>query len=128
VSQIFTCNISELDASGGQVVLTVNVRAPTTITNVKLTNQSSVSDPDEPGEPVGNNSGSASTQIRACFDVTGDNFVRVADILTEVNHFNAEPPSPRYDLLYDYDGSGRITVADILYAVQHFLDDAPCIK
>jgi uncharacterized repeat protein (TIGR01451 family) len=128
VNQIFTCSISELDASGGQVVLTVNVRAPTTLTDIKLSNQSSVSDPDEPGEPVGNNSAGASTEIRACFDVTGDNFVRIADVITEINHFAASPPSPSYDLLYDYDGSGVITIGDALFAVHHFLDDAPCVK
>jgi hypothetical protein len=128
VSQIFTCNIPELDANGGQAVLTLNVRAPTTLVNIDLTNQASVSDPDEPGEPTGNNSDSAITQIRACFDVNGDNLMRIHDILTEVDHYFAEPPSPTYDLLYDFDGSGKVTINDILLAVQHYFDDVPCVK
>lgn len=128
VNQIFTCNIPELDASGGQVVLTVNVRAPTVLTTMNLTNQSSVSDPDEPGEPTGNNSDSAVTEIRACFDVNGDNLMRIADILIVVDHYFDEPPNPNYDLIYDFDGSLKITVQDILTAVAHYFDDAPCVK
>ena len=128
VNQMFTCNIPQLNASGGQVVLTLNVRAPTTLTTINLTNQSSVSDPDELGEPTGNNSDSAVTQIRACFDVNGDNLLRIHDILFEVDHYFAEPPDPLYDLLYDFDGSGKVTINDILLAVEHYFDDAPCVK
>jgi hypothetical protein len=109
-------------------VLTVNVRAPTTLINIQLTNQSTVADPDEPGDPTGNNSSNADTQIRACYDVTGDNFVTIQDILAVVHHYAAEPPSPSYDLLYDFDGSGKITIADILSSVHHYFDNAPCIK
>ncbi len=128
VAQVFTCTIDELAAGGGQVVLTVNVRAPTTLVTINLDNLVSVSDPDEPGEPTGNNNDSATTQIRACFDNNGDNLMRIHDILNEVSHYFAEPPDPLYDLIYDYDGSGKITVQDILYAVQHYFDDAPCVK
>ena len=128
VNQVFTCNIAELDASGSQVVITLNVRAPTVLTAMNLTNQSSVSDPDEPGEPTGNNSSNAVTSIRDCFDVDGNNLVRIQDILLEIDHYFAEPPSPLYDLLYDFDGSGRVTIQDILVAVAHYYDDVPCVK
>jgi uncharacterized repeat protein (TIGR01451 family) len=129
VNQVFTCTISQLNANGGQVVLTVNVRAPTVLTTMNLQNQSVVADPDEPGEPIGNNSGNATTEIRACFDVANnDNLVRIHDILGVLSHYFAEPPSPLYDLLYDIDGSGRVTVQDILLVVQHYFDDAPCVK
>jgi uncharacterized repeat protein (TIGR01451 family) len=128
VGQTFTCTIAEVDASGGQVVLTVNVRAPTTLTNIDLMNQSSVSDPDELGEPTGNNSDNVTTSIRACFDVTGDNFVRIPDILTVMAHYLEAPPNPNFDLLYDFDGSSVITLVDVLAETQHYYDDVPCVK
>jgi len=96
--------------------------------NTDLTNQAGVSDPDEPGEPTGNNADSQLTQIRACFDVTGDNAVRVNDILAAVDRYNAQPPNPLYDLLYDFDGNGRISVSDILDVIEHYRDDVPCLK
>jgi hypothetical protein len=128
VAQVFTCTIPEIDANGGQVVLTVNVRAPTVLTNTNLNNTAVGSVPNEPGEPLGNDTSILATQIRACFDVNGDNFVRIHDILAEVDHYFASPPSPSYDLLYDFDGNNIVAVQDILLSVQHYFDDAPCVK
>jgi len=98
------------------------------LATMNLTNQSNVSDPDEPGEPTGNNADDAVTEIRACFDTNGDNLMRIHDILGEVDHYFEEPPSPNYDLLWDFDGSGKVTVQDILTAVNNYFNDAPCVK
>jgi uncharacterized repeat protein (TIGR01451 family) len=123
VNNQFSCTIAKLPGSTGQAVITVNVRAPTTLVDVPLTNQASVTVPGEPGENPLNNSDSVVTTIQACFDVTGDGRVRVDDILSVIFHYPAEVGQPNYDLLFDYDGSGKITVADILLVVQHFAHD-----
>jgi uncharacterized repeat protein (TIGR01451 family) len=119
VANKFSCAIPKLP-SGGQVVITVNVRAPTTLTDVLLTNQASASDPGEPGDPAGNNSDSQNTTIQACFDVTGDGMVRSVDILAVQQHYGAQTGQPNYDLLYDVDGNGHILSVDILTVQQHY--------
>jgi uncharacterized repeat protein (TIGR01451 family) len=120
VGQQFSCTIPKLPGSGGQVVITVNVRAPTAVTDVLLTNQASATDPGEPGDPAGNNSDSQDTTIQACFDVTGDGLVRAADILSVTAHYGARTGNPNYDLLFDFNGDGAITAVDILYVTQHY--------
>jgi len=123
VGQKFSCTIPKLPGSVGQVVITVNVRAPTAVTNISLTNQASATVPGEPGDPTGNNSDNQKTTIQACFDVTGDSLARVADILAVIYRFSAHTGDPNYDLLFDFNGDGAITVTDILYEVQHFGTD-----
>jgi uncharacterized repeat protein (TIGR01451 family) len=119
VSQTFTCTIAKLPGSTGHVTIGVNVRAPTTLTDVLLTNQASVTDPNPADNPA-NNSSILATTIQACFDMTGDGLVRVPDILAVIQHFGQHTNDPGYDLLFDLDGSGFINVADILAVVQHF--------
>lgn len=123
VGNVITCTIAKLPGNGGQVVITLNVRAPTTKGQLVLTNQVTVADPDEPGENPANNKDSENTKIDDCFDVTGDGLVRIHDILAVVDRYFAQPPDPEYDLLYDFDGNGIITIGDILQVVDHYYDD-----
>jgi hypothetical protein len=119
VSNQFSCTLGKLP-SGGQVIITVNVRAPTALTDTLLTNQASAPNPAEPGDNPLNNSDTQGTTIQACADVTGEGLVTVADILAVVNHFGTSVGNPNYDLLFDYDGSGSVAVSDIIFAVNHF--------
>jgi hypothetical protein len=122
VSNQFSCTIAKLP-SGGQVVITVNVRAPTVMADVLLTNQASASVPNEPGDNPGNNSDSQDTTIEECSDVDGDGLVRVSDIIAVIQHYGTSVGEPEYDLLFDFDGNGTITVADIIHVVQHYNQD-----
>ena len=122
VSNQFSCTIAKLP-SGGQVVITLNVRAPTTLVDVLLTNQASATVPNEPGENPLNNSDSQGTTIQACADVTGDGLVRIVDILAVNQRFGTSVGNPNYDVLFDFDGNGSVSIADILYAVQQFAQD-----
>jgi uncharacterized repeat protein (TIGR01451 family) len=110
-------------ASGSQVVITLNVRAPTILEDDKLTNYVTVStsDPDEP--PAGNDA-SETTQIEACFDVTGDGKVALfTDIFIMMNQFGLESDDPEYDVIFDFDGNGLIDFfIDIMSVVTHFGD------
>ena len=117
------CTIAEINV-GLQVVITLNVRAPTLLEdeNVKNSVTVSASDPDE--DPVGNDA-SESTLVRACFDVTGDLIVDLPnDILTMMNHVGLSEGDIGYNLIYDFDGDGHISLPfDLLPVLQHFAQD-----
>lgn len=125
VNSQFTCTIPKLPGSIGSAVITVNVRAPTTLVDVPLTNQASVTVPGEPGDNPLNNSDSVLTTLRACFDVNGDSLVRAIDLVMEVAHYNEHVGDPGYDLIYDFDGNGVITGTDILAVTQHYNQTCP---
>lgn len=117
---IVQCVIPFVAANGGEVVITLNVRAPTVLEDTLLTNEVSATDPDEPSDPPDNNSASEPTLMEACFDVTGNATVTVADIGTIVAVFGLESSDPEYDLLFDFNGNGTITIADVGFVVSHF--------
>ncbi len=110
-------------ADGFFGLFTLNARASvvldsTTVTDVLLKNQASVTAPNDGNSA--NNSASKGTTIIACFDVTGDSLVRVGDIIAVIQHYGAEVGQPNYDLLFDFNGDGVITITDILYVIQHY--------
>ena len=118
---IVTCVVAKIAGNGGEVKITLNVRAPTVIADTTMVNNVSVSDPDEPMEPTGNNSASASTLVEACFDVDGEEgVVTIGDIGTIVLHFGQGEEDPEYDLLYDIDDKGAVTISDIGWVVGQF--------
>jgi uncharacterized repeat protein (TIGR01451 family) len=115
-----TCNIPLVEANGGEVVVVLNVRAPTVVVDKVVTNQASVTDADEPSDPPGNNSATEETTILACFDVTGDGGVFGPDITDVVAAFGAVEGDDNYDLLLDIDDKGAITGSDIAKVVEQF--------
>jgi uncharacterized repeat protein (TIGR01451 family) len=117
---LVTCSLPLVPASGGQVVITINVRAPTVVANTVLNNSASAVDPDEPGDPPGNNSESEATTIVACFDVNGDNVVSAGDIGTIVEAFGMTTSSPGYSVLLDIDDKGAISGSDIGFVVGQY--------
>jgi hypothetical protein len=112
--------VAELPGNGGEVAIELNVRAPTVLEQMVLTNQAGVADPDEPGDPPDNNTASEDTKIQACFDVTGDGRVTIEDVLTIINVYFASVGDPEYDLLYDFDGDGIVTIVDVLAVLNHY--------
>ena len=123
-TNLVNCKIAKLQGNGGQLVITLNVRAPSGILvqNV-VTNQVTVSDPDEPDDPQGNNSDSVDTKLIPCFDTTGDLRVRGQDISLVVERYGLGVGDPGYDILYDIDGNGRILGPDISLIVLHYGED-----
>ena len=117
------CNIDEINV-GQQVVITIDVRAPTLLVDENLKNSvtASASDPDE--NPAGNNPSEA-TLVRACFDVTGDLFVDLPnDILAMVFALGESEGDVGYDVIFDFDGDGFIGLPnDMLPVLQHYLQD-----
>ncbi len=120
------CAVPFVAANGGEVVITMNVRAPTVLEDTVVTNQVSVSDPDEPEDPPGNNSDSEPTEILSCPDVIGpkagppDGAVSAVDFFKILAVFGLEEGQPGYDLLYDFDGDGAIGAADFFWVLDHF--------
>jgi uncharacterized repeat protein (TIGR01451 family) len=117
---LVTCSLPLVAANGGQVVITINVRAPTVVVNTTLNNSASAVDPDEPGDPVANNSDGESTLIKACFDVNNDNVVSAGDIGTVVSAFGATTSDPDYSVLVDIDDKGVISSSDIAFVVGQY--------
>ncbi len=114
------CSIPEVPGNGGEVVITLNVRAPTLLWDEPVTNEATVSDVDEPGDPPGNNSASETTLILACFDFDDDGVVTIADIFLVVNAFGTVASDPGYDILLDPDDKGAIVISDIFFVVRDF--------
>ncbi len=117
------CTIDEVLVSS-QVIITLDVRAPTLMVDQTITNNvtASASDPDE--NPVGNDA-SETTDLKACFDVTGDLVVDLLfDILTVVQHHGEVTGDPGFDVLYDIDGDGTVSLLfDVLPVIQHHGQD-----
>jgi uncharacterized repeat protein (TIGR01451 family) len=122
VGNLFSCTLAKLPGNT-QVVITLHVRAPTTLDQLVLPNTATATDPTEPGDPSGNNSDTVNTKIDACFDVNGDGIVRIDDVFDVIQHYFASPPSPNYDLVYDFDGDGIITISDIYFVLSHYFVD-----
>lgn len=122
-TNLVQCTISKIQGNGGQLVITLNVRAPTVIQQTLLTNQVTVSDPDEPEDPPGNNSDSVQTKIIECYDTTGDEKVRIEDISAVLDHYGFGVGEPGYDILYDIDGNSRILVRDINLVILNYGHD-----
>ncbi|MCH8007940.1 MAG: DUF11 domain-containing protein [Chloroflexi bacterium] len=117
------CTIDEINASQ-QVVITINVRAPTLLEDENVINSVTVSasDPDE--NPAGNDASEA-TLVRACFDVTGDLIVDLPnDILGVILVLGLREGDIGYDVIYDFEGDGFIGLPnDLLPVLLHFLQD-----
>lgn len=117
------CNIDEILA-GQQVVITLNVRAPTLMEDEAIINNvtASASDPDE--NPAGNDA-AESTLVRACFDITGDLIVDLAnDILGIALAHGLMTGDPGWDIILDFDDDGIVTLAnDILPVILHHGQD-----
>jgi uncharacterized repeat protein (TIGR01451 family) len=120
VPQTVECNIPLVPANGGEVIITMTVRAPTVLTDTSLVNSSSVLDPDEPDDPSGNNADTATTLIHACFDVTGDGKTSGLDFFALFAAFGAVPPGPPYSLLLDLNGDGAISGLDFFPMLSKF--------
>lgn len=116
-----SCHLNQLLGNGSEVVvITLDVQAPTVLADTKITNQSSINDPDEVENDMSNNSSNLSTTVKACFDVNFDNVVLTADIYGVVSHYGLVAGQPGYDVLYDIDGSGVVLVNDITKVVNNY--------
>ncbi|MCH7698264.1 MAG: DUF11 domain-containing protein [Chloroflexi bacterium] len=117
------CSIAEVLARD-EVVITIDVRAPTLIEDQTITNSvtATASDPDE--DPVGNDA-AESTLVRACFDVTGDLIVDLTnDIFNIIQHFGESTGDPGFDIIYDFDEDGFIGLNnDIFNVLNNYLQD-----
>ncbi len=117
------CTIDEINVNQ-QVVITLNVRAPTLLEDRNIINSVTVtaSDPDE--IPAGNDA-SETTLLRACFDIDGDLIVDLAnDILTMIESLGLSDSDIEFDVLYDFDGDGFVGLAfDMLPVIQNFTQD-----
>jgi uncharacterized repeat protein (TIGR01451 family) len=117
------CTIDEINA-GQQLIVTVNIRAPTTLEDQTITNNVSVSaaDPDE--IPTGNDA-SENTELKACYDVTGDLKVDLFnDIIGVINHHGLMTGEPGFDVIYDFDGGGKVDLFyDIIGVIDHHAQD-----
>jgi uncharacterized repeat protein (TIGR01451 family) len=117
---LVTCDLPLVPANGGQVVITIDLRAPTVIVNTTINNTASAVDPDEPSDPIANNSDSESTLIKACFDVNGDNVVSAGDIGLVVDGYGLSSGDPSYSALLDIDDKGVISASDIAFVVSQY--------
>ena len=120
---VVTCTIPEVPANDGQVdgqvVITINVRAPTVNGDLSLTNDVTVVDLDENLEL----SASETTEIQACFDITGDGAVAFADVLALLVVFGSsitDQQSQEKLTIIDFNGDGSISFLDFLQLVQHY--------
>jgi uncharacterized repeat protein (TIGR01451 family) len=122
---VVTCTIPQVPANDGQVdgqvVITINVRAPTVLGtgDLSLTNEVTVVDPDENLEL----SDSEATLIQACFDITGDGAVAFADVLALLVVFGSsitDQQSQEKLTIIDFNGDGSISFLDFLQLVQHY--------
>ncbi len=110
------CSIAEVLARE-EVVITIDVRAPTLIEDQTITNNvtATASNPDE--DPVGNDA-TESTLVRACFDVTGDLIVDLSnDIFNIIQHFGESTGDPGFDIIYDFDEDGFIGLNNDIFNV-----------
>lgn len=112
------CSVPLVLANGPDVVITLNVRAPTVLEKTVIENNVSVAASD-PREPAGNNTDSATTSVLDCYDVDGDLVVTIFDILEVGDHFGETDTTPGYEI-YDFDGNGVVDIFDILAVGPHF--------
>ncbi|MCI0855254.1 MAG: DUF11 domain-containing protein [Chloroflexi bacterium] len=114
------CAIDEINVNQ-QVVITINVRAPTLLEDENVINSVTVSASD-PDEIPGGNDASEATLVRACFDVTGDLIVDLPnDILTMAQVVGLGEGAIGFDVIYDFEGDGFIGLPnDLLPVIQHF--------
>ena len=114
------CTIDEINVSQ-QVVITINVRAPTLLEDENVINSVTVSASD-PDELPGGNDASEATLVRACFDINGDNIVDLPnDILTMTQVVGLSEGDIGFDVIYDFEGDGFIGLPnDLLPVLQHF--------
>ena len=113
------CTIAEVLAFGSPTVITLNVRAPTVLEKTLITNNVSVS-ADDALEPVGNNTDSFDTSVQDCYDVDGNAFVNLLDILAVGRHFGEMTDDLGWDPIYDFDGNDVVNLFDILAVGMHF--------
>lgn len=117
------CSIAEVLARE-EVVITIDVRAPTLLEDETITNNvtATASDPDE--NPAGNDASEA-TLVRACFDVNGDLIVDLTnDILSMVFALGLFEGDVGYDVIFDFDGDGFIGLSnDLLPVLLNFQQD-----
>ncbi len=117
------CTIDEILA-GQQAKITLDVRAPTLLDDQTITNNvtASASDPDE--NPAGNTA-SETTDVKACFDVSGDGLVDLFfDILGVIGAAGSKVGDPGFDVIYDFDGDGSVDLfTDILPVIANYDQD-----
>ena len=119
IGNVLTCVIPVVPANGGQVVITIRVRAPNASeADLQLINEATVIDADEGIELHS----SALTMIQACVDLTDDDAIGFLDYLALLRVFGAVSsiPDSGFDLIFDLNKDGAITLLDFLQLQQHF--------
>ena len=119
IGNVLTCFIPIVPANGGQVVITINIRAPNALeADLQLINAITVIDVDEGIELHD----SALTLINACFDLTDDYAIGFLDYLALLRVFGSVSSDPEsgYDLIFDLNKDGAISLLDFLQLQQHF--------
>jgi hypothetical protein len=58
------------------------------------------------------------------WDVTGDNYVGIDDIVAVAEHFSQDPAHPDWDSNYDITGDNYVGVDDIVLVAEHFGESA----
>jgi hypothetical protein len=58
------------------------------------------------------------------WDVTGDGYVGIDDIVAVAEHFGEEPLHPNWDPKYDVTGDNYVGIDDIVEVAEHFGESA----
>lgn len=117
---VVVCTVDEINVNQ-QVVITLNVAAPTLLEDTKIVNSVTASSSDPDDNPAGNDA-TESTLVRACFDTNGDQIVDLPnDIQQTILHAGLTENDPGWDPVYDFDGDGTVGLAfDIQPVILHF--------
>jgi Ca2+-binding EF-hand superfamily protein len=57
------------------------------------------------------------------YDITGDGYVGIDDIVLVAEHFGEDPSSPNWDPRCDVTGDGYVGIDDIVLVAEHFGED-----
>jgi RHS repeat-associated protein len=60
-----------------------------------------------------------------CYDIDGNGFINILDVLRFKPGFGSSAPGPPYDPFYDLEGDGDIDILDILKIKPQFLETCP---
>ena len=118
VENVITCVIASIAASGGQTVVTLNVRAPNVSDNTIYSNVVTAFDPHHDLE-TGDNDDHL-ILIKACVDTTGDGVVSILDFFALLQLYGVISVDSEYDLIFDFNKDGAISLLDFLRLEMNF--------
>ena len=63
--------------------------------------------------------------IRRPYDVTGDGYCGIDDIVNVAEHFGTMPGDPNWNPIYDINGDNYVGIDDIVMVAEHFGETDP---